>query len=119
MNRLTQIRAAVDEILSLGKDDVNLCATMEVPSNTHHWAQVTREEVNLSYPFEDDPVARLASAGLDGFPLLTWEPKLFATFRHAGRTPEIVTEFVDRYFTEVLGSKGATLDVTMDDLGGG
>jgi hypothetical protein len=113
MQRLTQIRAAVDEILSLGKDDTDLCATMEIASNTNHWAQVTRAEVNLSYPFEDDPIARVASAGLAGFELLTWEPKLFATFRHTGRTPEIVADF-----TEVLGSTGRHLDITMDDLSG-
>lgn len=119
MNRQTQIRAAVDEILSIDDQNIDMCATMENPSNANQWAQVTREEVNLSYPFEDDPVARVASAGLDGFPLLTWEPKLFATFRHAGRTAELVTLFVDRYFSEVLGSTGPDLAITMDELGGG
>jgi hypothetical protein len=118
INRALEIRAAVSEILSLGKDDPDLCATLEIPSNTNHWVQVTREEVNLAYPFEDDPVARLASARLAGFELLDWQPKLYATFRHGRRGVDIVAGFVAAYFTDILGETGDDLSVTMDDLHG-
>lgn len=117
MERARQIRAAVDEVFSIDDRKIDMCATLEIPSDTKLWAQVTREEVNLSYPFEDDPVARVASAGLAGLELLGWEPKLYATFRHAGRTAEVVTGFVVVYFSEVLGSTGTDLSVTMEDLG--
>lgn len=116
--RLRQIRTAIDEIFSTDNPKLDLCATLEIPSNTNHWVQVTREEVNLAYPFEDEPLGRLASSGLAGFELLAWEPKLYATFRHAGRNAEIVAGFVDAWFSEVLGSTGSDLSLTMDDLAG-
>lgn len=117
MERGATILKAIGEVLAVDDPEVDICATLDTPSNRQAWVQVTRDMINAAYPFEGDPLQMLSGHGLLQLELVTWEPKQYVTFRHVGVSPKALAGFVDTYLSEILGAAGAEVSVTMEDLG--
>ena len=71
------------------------------------WIQVTSDQINLAYPFEDDPGERLIAREVSGHALLalsTWEPGVFATFDYEPHASSLeIAALVDQLLIRVLG----------------
>jgi len=125
--QLATIARAVDEACRKvhtpeGREPA-LLATLTAHSRTggEVWIQVTAGNINMDYPFPDDPVARLRQANIFGafkVDLIDWNAGNFVTWDTAAIAPRDVALMVDRIFTAILGCDDTTYApaVTMEDL---
>ena len=103
---IAAIHPLVREVLQGAEEGGSFCATYELEEAENVWIQVTVSEINMAYPFTDDPMARIVAAGVRGHERLTlssWEPGVFATFDHDATASSLKTaELVDQLFLHVL-----------------
>ena len=96
----------------------NLCATFSLEGDGDVWVQITSFEINLAFPFADDPADRLPSAvfrAVGGVELLDWEAKNFATYSYPQEvSAQALAETVDHIFVEVLGQNVGGYAVTVE-----
>jgi hypothetical protein len=100
-----------------------LCATFTARNRAGDevWIQVLAGNINMAYPFTDDPVARFRHADAFGplkADLIDWQADTYATWETLGIAPRDVAFLVDRFFTTVLDCDDATYapTVAMEDL---
>jgi len=101
-----------------------LCATFTARNRAggEAWIQVLAGNINMAYPFADDPVARFRLANafgpLKASELIDWQAGNYVTWETSGVAPRDVAFLVDRFFTTILGCDDATYEpaVTMEDL---
>jgi hypothetical protein len=117
MERAATILKAIGEVLAVEDPEVDICATLDTPSNRDAWIQITRDMINAAYPFEGEPQQMLSGHGLLQLEIVTWEANKYVTFRHVGVSPKALAGFVDTYLSEILGAAGPDVSVTMEDLG--
>jgi hypothetical protein len=82
------------------------CAAFDVPGRDAAWVEVVAGEVNVAYPFTDDPMQRLDELALGhtfAIELSEWQPGTFAAFTYdpAATTRELA-RFVDSLFERLL-----------------
>jgi hypothetical protein len=117
-DQIAAIRPAIAEIEQTRAGE-EWCASFEVPDSTY-WVQVVPGTVNLSYPYTDDPAARLLCIGRDSHELrlLNWQPGKYATFTYVSRTNSELARLVDRVFVMLFGCDDDTyeIDVSLERL---
>lgn len=96
----------------------NLCATFSIEGDGDIWVQVTSFEINLAYPFTDEPDDRLPRAvfrAVESVELLDWEAGNFATYSYPQHTTaRALAETVDSIFVDVLGQKASGYAFSVD-----
>jgi hypothetical protein len=101
------IHPLVREVLRAADENMASCATYELETDENIWIQVTSGNINMAYPFVDEPMARVTAAGVSGrerLGLTTWEPNAYATFDYDPAASSFeVAELVDQLFLHVLG----------------
>lgn len=114
--------AAYNEVVGPDQEP-GLCCTFETTSAAGElvWIQVMAGTVNMAYPFDDDPVARMRSTGAFGHlkpELIEWNAGSFATWDMAGISPRDIAWLVDRLFARVLSCDDTAYEprVTMEDF---
>lgn len=100
-----------------------LCATFTARTlaGDEVWIQVLAGNINMAYPFADDPVERFRLSNAFGplkAELIGWKADTYATWETSGIAPRDVAFLVDRFFTAILGCDDATYEptVAMEDL---
>jgi hypothetical protein len=95
-------------------------AHFEVAGRPSLWAEVTIGTVNMAYPFTEEPLERLATAGVQALPglaLQSWKPMVFATFSYEHDVARSVAKFVDSVFLRLHGLEtDYPLDVAISRL---
>ena len=111
---ISEIVAAIEEVESDDSDD-QLCASFKVSGQETPWIQVVSGILNVWWPFDDDPAARvtqLLTAPLPGWVLCDWEAGTFATFEFEPTDVESQAETVDLLFRTLYDSPPEyTLDI--------
>lgn len=78
------------------------------------WVQVMPGNVNMSYPFADEPLALLRARGVrvpeDAYPI-DWAAGEYATFGFAEIAPGEHASLVDQIFVKVLACDAAAYEV--------
>ncbi len=117
----TQQRAAIAQPVSEACTKLHpdgeapaLCATFTARNRAGDevWIQVMAGNINMAYPFADDPVARFrlmnAFGPVKGAALIGWEAGTYVTWETPGIAPRDVAFLVDRFFTTILDCDDAT-----------
>lgn len=114
------IRPALKELLEGNRKQGDWCAEFTVGEDPSLWIQVIPDAVNFSYPFQDEPLARLKTLGIaliPGTEVVAFEAGKYATLSIGAFDLEQVTRFVDALLTQFyLVSHDAPLDVRLVDL---
>jgi hypothetical protein len=96
----------VREVLQGADEGEHLCAMFELEEAENSWIQVTGDQINMAYPFDDDPTARVVAAGVSGLErlsLASWEPRTHATFDYDPTASSLeVAALLDQLFLHVL-----------------
>ncbi|MEZ4223344.1 MAG: hypothetical protein R3B13_20530 [Polyangiaceae bacterium] len=121
-DQIAELAPAILEVASAAADEA-WCATFTINGDDAVWVQVTRHEINFSYPFEVDPsqwLTALEVEGADVLELLVWEPRRYATLAGVDElTPKVVARVVDAIVTGILDAPtGYTLGVELMCLDG-
>ena len=125
MSAATIIAQAVDEVMrrASGPDgQTGLCATLTAHSaaGAEVWIQVIAGNINMAYPFADEPIARfrlMQAFGPLQVELIDWQADTFVTWDTTGIARLDVVFLVDRFFTTILGcADGYAPAVTLEDL---
>lgn len=117
-DQIAAIRPAIVELEEAPAAE-DWCATFEVPG-TGLWVQVVLGTLNFSYPYADNPGARLRDLGFaaPGLEPTGWQPGKYATFSHAPLPSQDLAKLVDRLFVELLGCdhQSYEIDVSLERL---
>ena len=83
------------------------CATFESPPSERAWVQVMLDALNIHFPFDVDPVAKLKEVGIELGPVFrfaSWQAGQHATWEIEGWPgARAVAEVVDRIFERLYG----------------
>ena len=98
-DQIAEMSPLIREIMTAPADR-DYCVTFELVGNSDAWAQVTREEINLAYPYADDPECKLAGL-LDKEPctgIQAFEPGKYLTLSYKTSDPRSVARLVAASF---------------------
>lgn len=100
------IHPHVREVLVAADRGEDFCAMYELKGDAEVWIQVTSDQINMAYPFDDEPTARIEREEVGGhekLALALWEPNTFATFDYDPDASSLdVAALVDQLFVRVL-----------------
>ena len=102
-----------------GPDDPpTACCTLEAttPAGSAVWIQALPGNVNMAYPFADEPLELLGRRGVRGpadVHLIEWAAGGYAAFGFGDTTARDHAFFVDQLFVKVLGCDDAGYEPTM------
>jgi hypothetical protein len=98
MIQAEQLSEVIAKILAGDHDSFGTFALLE---DDERWVQYKPGEINAAYPFADDPAERLGF--LPDFEVLGWEANGYVFGDLNLYEAVAIVEWIDRYFTEVLG----------------
>ncbi|MEO0476097.1 MAG: hypothetical protein AAF085_09050 [Planctomycetota bacterium] len=103
-DQIAVFRPGIEEVRT--QIDEDFCVTFEVEGASHLWVQVTRDSLNIHYPFDDDPTDDRVTSRLElgeGMTYACHEPNKYATWS-IDETPSSseLAQLVDRIFTALL-----------------
>ena len=102
-----------------GPDDPpTSCCTLEATSSSGSevWIQALPGNVNMAYPFTEEPLELLRGRGISGpseMYLVEWEADRFAAFGFGDISPRDHATFVDQLFVKVLGCDDESYELKM------
>lgn len=118
-DQIAELRPAIVEVLEGARSGETWCATFTEAGDPERWIQLTADTVNLAYPHQDEPTARLAALSpAASLQLDEWNAGRHATFRFdAALTPLALAQLVDLLFRGILGcDDDYSVDVEMAPL---
>ena len=105
------IEQHLERVIAAAADgNPQLCIVLESISKPAMWMQIAWDMLNASYPFADEPRAKLQALGIDEYPYLevtSWEPHKYATLAHGADPVPAIAAFVVAYFEKMLGVSAA------------
>ena len=106
----------VDRANAIGEND--WCATLELRDDPARWLQVTPDQLNVAYPYTDEPMNRLRTCGVlmpVQITIAGWEANKYVTFDCDGADVQLVGDFAARVTICLLAAKDAANVFTVKD----
>ncbi len=100
--------------ISSPDDPPALSCTFEVTSSSEVWIQVLPGNVNMAFPFTEEPFELLRRQGVRSpaeMYLVEWAAGEYATFGFDNVSPGDHAFFVDQLFVKILGCDDASYEV--------
>jgi hypothetical protein len=117
-DQIAEIRPPIVEVFDGAAVGEAWCATFTVTGCADRWIQVTRDSINVSYPWDSDPSALLVELPVPPFAELrvtSWEARKFVTFTFGRKvSARDVAKVVDVLFESVLGCAGVDYSVDVE-----